>query len=272
MSSPKVWLITGASRGFGRRWTEAALARGDKVAATARDLKSLEILQQQYGDALLPLALDITDHDKVVRTVNHAHQHFGRLDVILSVAGYGYMGAIEEVSIQEARANFETNVFGTLSVIQAALPLLRAQGSGHILPVSSAGGIVAFPTGGIYEATKFAVEGLAGEVAGFGIKVTIIEPGPYATDFMSESSIKQATPMPAYESVRQQLASLLTADGFGDPSATGEAILKVVDASAPPLRLILGSAMLPLIKQVYTERLKTWESWDDVSNAAQGRN
>ena len=148
MSRPKVWLITGASRGFGRRWTEAALARGDKVAATARDLKSLEILQQQYGDALLPLALDITDHDKVVRTVNHAHQHFGRLDVILSVAGYGYMGAIEEVSIQEARANFETNVFGTLSVIQAALPLLRAQGSGHILPVSSAGGIVAFPTGG----------------------------------------------------------------------------------------------------------------------------
>ena len=154
MSSPKVWLIIGASRGFGRRWTEAALARGDKVAATARDLKSLEILQQQYGDALLPLALDITDHDKVVRTVNHAHQHFGRLDVILNVAGYGYMGAIEEVCIQEARANFETDVFGTLSVIQAALPLLRAQGSGHILPVSSAGGIVAFPTGGIYEATN----------------------------------------------------------------------------------------------------------------------
>lgn len=271
MSSPKVWLITGASRGFGRRWTEAALARGDKVAATARDLKSLEILQQQYGDALLPLALDITDH----RTVNHAHQHFGRLDVILNVAGYGYMGAIEEVSIQEARANFETNVFGTLSVIQAALPLLRAQGSGHILPVSSAGGIVAFPTGGIYEATKFAVEGLAealaGEVAGFGIKVTIIEPGPFATDFMSESSIKQATPMPAYESVRQHLTSLLTAEAFGDPSATGEAILKVVDASAPPLRLILGSAMLPLIKQVYAERLKTWESWDNVSKAAQGR-
>ena len=274
MASPKVWFITGASRGFGRRWAEAALARGDKVAATARDLQSLEVLQKQYDKALLLLPLDVTDHDEVVRTVNRAHQHFGRLDVILSVAGYGYMGAIEEVSIQDARANFETNVFGTLSVIQAALPLLRAQGSGHILPVSSAGGIVAFPTGGIYEATKFAVEGLAealaGEVAGFGIKVTIIEPGPFSTDFMNESSIRQAPSMPAYESVRQHLASMLSADAFGDPSATGEAILKVVDAPEPPLRLILGSAMLPLIKQVYAERLKVWESWENVSKAAQG--
>lgn len=140
--------------------------------------------------------------------------------------------------------------------------------------MSSAGGIVAFPTGGIYEATKFAVEGLAealaGEVAGFGIKVTIIEPGPFATDFMNESSIRQAPPMPAHDAVRQQLASMLTADAFGDPSATGNAILKVVDAPEPPLRLILGSAMLPLVKQTYAERLKVWESWEAVSNAAQG--
>ncbi|CAB3775548.1 3-phenylpropionate-dihydrodiol/cinnamic acid-dihydrodiol dehydrogenase [Paraburkholderia ultramafica] len=273
MSSPKTWFVTGASRGFGRRWTETALARGDKVAATARDPQSLEALRSQYGEAVLPLALDVTNHEEVVRSVNDAHQHFGRLDVVLSVAGYGYMGAVEEVSMQDARANFDTNVFGTLSVIQAALPLLRAQGSGHILPVSSAGGIVAFPTGGIYEATKFAVEGLAealaGEVAGFGIKVTIIEPGPFATDFMNESSVRQAPPMPAYDTVRQHLASMLTTDAFGDPCATGDAILKVVDSPEPPLRLILGT-MLPLVKQVYAERLKVWESWESVSNAAQG--
>src|ERR1700694_4019135 len=192
VASPKVWFIAGASRGFGRRWAKAALARGDKVAATARDLQSLEVLQKQYDKALLLLPLDVTDHDEVVRTVNRAHQHFGRLDVILSVAGYGYMGAIEEVSIQDARANFETNVFGTLSVIQAALPLLRAQGNGHILPVSSVGAVWHHATGSFYERTQCALEAmaeaLAAEVAGFGIKVTIIEPGAFHTEF--QSSIK----------------------------------------------------------------------------------
>src|SRR5260370_4153967 len=184
------------------------------------------------------------------------------------------MGAIEEVSIQEARANFETNVFGTLSVIQAALPLLRAQGSGHILPVSSAGGIVAFPTGGIYEATKCAVEGLtealAGEVAGFGIKVTIIEPGTFATEFISASSIKSAPVMAEYDAVRKAVFASFKAEMFGDPAATAAAILKVVDADEPPLRLLLGSSLLPRIRQIYAERLDTWEKWAAVSNAAQG--
>lgn len=274
MANSKVWLVTGASRGFGRRWAEAALARGDSVAATARDVESLDALREQYAQKLLPLAVDVTRRDDVFAAVNEAHRYFGRLDVVLCAAGYGYMGAIEEVSIEETRANFETNVFGTLSVIQAALALLRAQGSGHILPVSSAGGLVAFPTGGIYEATKFAVEGfaeaLAAEVAGFGIKVTIIEPGPFATDFMSQSSIRQATPIAAYDAIRQHLASMLTADSFGDPAATSEAILKVVDAAEPPLRLILGSSMLPLVRQVYADRLQTWSQWEDVSIAAQG--
>src|SRR6202790_878279 len=172
--------------------------RGDKVVATARDPKALNDLAATYGEAVLTLPLDVTDRDAVFKAVNRAHQHFGRLDVILSNAGYGLMGAVEETSLDDARANFEANVLGTLSVIQAALPLLRAQGSGHILPVSSVGGLVTFPLGGIYQATKFAVEGLAQtlaqEVAAFGIKVTLIEPGPFATDFMSESSLKHTAP------------------------------------------------------------------------------
>ncbi len=172
-----------------RIWTEAALQRGDKVASTARDLNALDDLVGSHGNSILALPLDVTDRDAAFEAVAQAHRHFGRLDVILCNAGYGYMGALEEVVTGEAQANFDTNVFGTLSVIQAALPLLRPQRSGHILTVSSIGGIIGFPTGGIYVATKFAVEGmteaLAGEVASFGIKVTIIEPGSFATGFRS---------------------------------------------------------------------------------------
>jgi NAD(P)-dependent dehydrogenase (short-subunit alcohol dehydrogenase family) len=153
MAQPKIWFVTGASRGFGRIWTEAALERGDKVAATARDLKALDNLVGAHGDSILALPLDVTDRDAVFEAVRQAHRHFGHLDVILCNAGYGYMGAIEEVATAEAQANFDTNLFGTLAVIQAALPLLRAQRSGHILTVSSIGGVIGFPTGGIYVAT-----------------------------------------------------------------------------------------------------------------------
>ena len=273
MADKKVWFITGATRGFGRIWAEAALARGDKVAVLARNVKTLDDFVSRYGAAVLPLQLDVTDRAEVFKAVNHAHQHFGRLDVILSNAGYGFMGAIEEAAIEDVRSNFETNVFGTLSVIQAALPLLRAQGRGHILFVSSVAGLVALPTVGIYEASKFAIEGLAealaSEVAGFGIKVTIIEPGPYATDFMNASSLKSASPLPAYDGARQQLATMFTPDMFGDPAATAAAILKVVDAAEPPLRLLLG-VLLPLIRQAYEERFRVWESWNEVSMAAHG--
>lgn len=273
MSGHKVWFITGAARGFGRLWAEAALARGDKVVATVRNLQTLESLKAQYRETLLPLQLDVTDRDAVFKAVNHAHQHFGRLDVVLSNAGYGFMGAIEEAAIEDIRANFETNVFGTLSVVQAALPLLRAQGSGHIISVSSLAGVVALPTAGIYEGTKFAVEGImeavAAEVAGLGIKVTIVEPGPYATNFMSDTSIKMAAPNPVYNPVREQLAAMMTPDMVGNPDATIPAILKLVDANEPPLRLILGT-LLPFIRHVYAERIKTWEAWEDVSKAAQG--
>jgi len=270
----KTWFITGAGRGFGRQWAEAALERGDKVAATVRNVAALKELADRFGDAILPLQLDVTDRAAVFKTVQQAHQHFGRLDVVLNNAGYGVMGAIEEVSIEAARANFETNVFGLLNVVQAALPLLREQKSGHIILVSSVGGVIAIPTGGIYEGTKFAVEGigdaLSTEVAGFGIKVTIVEPGPYATDFMSDTSLTTAPPLAIYDGIRSYLAELLTPDQVGDPAATSTAILKLVDAENPPNRLLLGE-LLPMIQQVYAERIKTWESWDDVARAAKGK-
>jgi NAD(P)-dependent dehydrogenase (short-subunit alcohol dehydrogenase family) len=273
MSRQKTWFITGAARGFGRIWTEAALRRGDRVAATARDVTALADLAAAHGDRLLPLALDVTDRDGVFQAVARAHAHFGGLDVVLSNAGYGYFGTLEEVTAEGARANFETNVFGTLSVIQAALPLLRAQGHGHILTVSSIGGVVSFPTGGIYVATKHAVEALsealAGEVAGFGIKVTIIEPGSFATDF--RASVDRAPAMADYDGVRTAVMANFRPEQSGDPQATADAILKVVDAEVPPLRLLLGTGPLPLIRQVYDRRLALWEEWAEVSTAAQGQ-
>ena len=273
MADSKVWFVTGAARGFGRLWTEAALARGDKVAATARSLPALAALVEQYGDAVLPLQLDVTDRPAVFKAVEQAHGKFGRLDVVISNAGYGLMGAIEEVSIEDARANFETNVFGTLNLIQAVLPLLRAQGSGHIIPVSSVGGIISVPTAAIYVGSKFAIEGigeaLAAEVAGLGIKVTIVEPGPFTTNFRSDASLRIAPTLPAYDGVRAQLAAMLSPDTDGDPAGTPAAILKLVDAENPPVRLHLGT-WLPMIQQVYAERIKTWETWDDVARAAKG--
>ncbi len=273
VSRPKVWFVTGASRGFGRIWTEAALKRGDKVAATARDPKALDELATAYGEAVLALPLDVTDRDAVFATVARAHRHFGRLDVILCNAGYGYMSAVEEIDPDQARANLETNVFGTLSVIQAALPFLRKQGSGHILTLSSIGGILSPPTGGIYLASKFAIEALSeslsGEVADFGIKVTIIEPASFATTF--RSSTRLAPSMPEYEQLRRTIHGAFTADMQGDPRATVAALFQVVDADQPPLRLILGSWLLPMIRKAYQERLDTWNAWEPVSIAAQGK-
>jgi len=270
----KVWFITGASRGFGRIWTQAALARGDKVAATARGVAALDDLREKFGDNILPLTLDVTDHDTVVAMVNTAHRHFGRLDVVLTNAGYGLMGALEETTLGEARANFETNVMGTFSTIKAALPLLRQQRSGHILAVSSVGGLVTFPLLSVYEATKFAVEGLvqslAQEVGGFGIKVTLIEPGAFKTDFLAPSSLQNTATLPAYDPVREQFATMLTDDMIGDPQSTAEALLKVVDAKEPPLHVILGP-LLPLVKQVYAARITSWEQWEEVSRAAHGK-
>src|SRR3954471_604897 len=242
----KTWFITGTSRGFGREWAIAALDRGDRVAATARDVSTLDDLVGKYGDAILPLALDVTDRAADFAAVASAHEHFGRLDVIVNNAGYGQFGMVEELSEDDARRQIETNLFGALWVTQAALPFLREQGGGHILQVSSIGGISAFPNVGMYHASKWGLEGfsqaLAQEVADFGIAVTIIEPGGYSTDW-SGSSARRATPLPAYDELREKTSAWRAQRGDpGDPSATADAVLKIVDAQKPPLRVFLGEA------------------------------
>ncbi|MBJ7401079.1 SDR family oxidoreductase [Mycolicibacterium sp.] len=273
--SEKVWFITGVSRGFGRQWAIAALERGDKVAATARDTDTLADLVESYGAAILPIGLDVTDRSADFAAVKRAHDHFGRLDIVVNNAGYGHFGFVEELTEQEARAQIETNVFGALWVTQAALPYLRAQRSGHIIQVSSIGGITAFPNVGMYHASKWALEGfsqsLAQEVAAFGVHVTLIEPGSFATDWAGSSSTRSA-PLPDYREVHEA-AERVRAQRIstpGDPTASASAILKVVDAPDPPLRVFFGELPLTLAKADYESRLKTWEEWQPVSVEAQG--
>ncbi|MFE3191862.1 SDR family oxidoreductase [Nocardia sp. NPDC059240] len=269
----KIWFITGVSRGFGREWALAALERGDSVAGTARDLATLDDIVAKYPDTFLPLHLDVTDRAADFAAVEQAATHFGRLDVVVNNAGYGQFGAVEELSEQEFRDQLETNVFGAMWVTQAALPILRAQGSGHILQVSSIGGISAFPNLGAYHASKWALEGfsqaLAAEVAPFGIHVTLIEPGGFATDW-SGPSARHATPHPAYEPIRVGRNATRNSIRRGEPTATRTAILTVVDAEQPPLRLFLGELPLTIATADYESRLATWREWQPISLAAQG--
>lgn len=269
----KTWFITGASKGFGREWAEAALERGDNVAATARRLETLDALVDAYGDAVLPIQLDVTDKDADFDAVKRAAEHFGKLDVVINNAGYGHFGMIEELTEDEVRSQLETNFFGALWVTQAALPIMRAQGSGHIIQVSSIGGISAFPTVGAYHASKWALEGfsqsLAQEVAGFGIHVTLIEPGGYSTDW-SGPSATHSEENPAYTEVREAAKNRPSAAKRGDPKATRDAILKVVDADEPPLRIFFGEAPLEIATKDYESRLATWNEWQPVSVEAQG--
>jgi len=269
----KVWFITGTSKGFGRIWAEAALARGDRVAATARDVTTLRPLVERYGERVAAIALDVTDRTAVHSAISESHERFGRLDVVVNNAGYGLFGAIEEVSEAEARAQLETNLFGALWVTQAVLPILRGQRSGHIIQVSSIGGVNAFPIVGLYHASKWGLEGftqsLAAEVSGFGIKVTLIEPGGFATDWGGPSA-KHATPLPIYDGTRAALDKWRKSFVPGDPQATGPAILRVVDAADPPLRVFFGSSGLPMLRAEYAKRIDTWEQWNGVSIEAQG--
>ena len=272
-SAGKVWFITGSSRGFGRVWAEAALKRGDKVAATARKLSSIADLREKYGANVLTLELDVTNNEQVKTVVAQAHAHFGRLDIVLNNAGYSLVGTIEESSAEDVKAMYDTNIFGALAVIQAALPLLRQQGSGHIVGTSSNLGHVVLPVIGYYCSSKWAFEAihesLALEVKAFGIKVTIIEPGAYATEFGSQDSLKFAAGMDIYTEFKKQFVEGLKDMERGDPQATPEALFKVVDAENPPLRFFLGSHNLPWVRKEYAERIATWEAWESISNAAQ---
>lgn len=267
----RTWFITGTSRGFGRIWAEAALGRGDKVAATARNAATLSDLADRYGEQVLPIPLDVTDRSAVELAVKTASDHFGGLDVVVNNAGYGLFAMTEEATEQQARDQFETNFFGALWVTQAVLPILREQGSGHIIQVSSIGGLRAFPGLGIYNASKWALEAmsqaLAAEVDRFGIKVTLVEPAGYATDWAGSSAVR-SEPMSAYQPVREAVAAFWSGSIPGDPLATAPAILEIVDAQEPPLRIFLGSGLLHVMRGEYAQRIAVWEKWNDVSEAA----
>ena len=269
----KTWFITGASKGFGREWAEAALERGDRVAATARDTSTLDALVSQHGDSVLPLQLDVTDRAADFAAVQQAAEHFGRLDVLVNNAGYGHFGMVEELSEDDARAQLEANLFGALWVTQAALPIMRAQGSGHVVQVSSIGGVTAFPNVGIYHASKWGLEGLsqalAQEVAGFGIHVTLVEPGPFSTDWAGPSS-SSSDELDAYAEVREARARQRGAMKPGDPAATRDPILAIVDAEKPPLRVFFGDSPLGIATRDYESRLASWNEWQPVSVQAQG--
>ncbi|MEU4158612.1 SDR family NAD(P)-dependent oxidoreductase [Actinoplanes sp. NPDC026670] len=274
----KVWFITGSSRGLGRQFAEAALSRGDRVAATARDTASLADLSASYGDAVLPLDTDVTDRTAVLGSVQRAHAHFGRLDVIVNNAGYAQLGAIEELTEQQLRDQFETNLFGAFRVIQAVLPILRAQGSGHIVQLSSVAGLIAMPLGSAYHASKWALEALneslAGEVREFGVKVTVIEPAGFATRSGKNPNPLNnghvATPDPVYDGLRVRLAELVGGMPAGDPAAAARTLLTIVDSDTPPLRVLFGQGFHPLLEKVYADRLRTWDEGRDLSVASHG--
>jgi NAD(P)-dependent dehydrogenase (short-subunit alcohol dehydrogenase family) len=277
MNAPttRIWFITGASRGFGRAFASAALQAGDRVAATARRPETLQALVDEHGDRVLPLRLDVTDRGEVDAAVRAALDAFGRLDVVVNNAGYGLLGGVEEVTEDEARAQLETNFFGALWVTQAVLPQLRAQRSGHIVQVSTIGGVAAFPGLGLYHASKWALEGmsesLAAEVAPFGIRVTLLEPSSFRTDWAGDS-MRRAAPLPAYAASLGDMRAAFSGAGAGqepgDPDAVAEILLDVVDSPEPPLRLLLGNMAFDVANGVYAGRTQEWAAWEERSRAA----
>ena len=276
----RTWLITGASRGFGRSFAQAALAAGDRVGAAARDTSSLKDLVAEHGDAVLPVELDVTDRGAVFAAVRNVHDHFGHLDVVVNNAGYGVSGAIEELSEEQARRQLEVNVFGALWVTQAALPILREQRSGWIVQVSSIGGLAAFPLTGIYHASKWALEGfsetLRQEVEPFGIKVLMVEPSGFRTDWAG-SSMDRAEPIDAY----QQIDQIANRRAFqqednngsqpGNPDLAARALLDTLDRDDPPFRLLLGNVAYDVAVDRYETRLTEFRAGEQVARAADDR-
>ena len=278
--SDRTWFITGASRGFGRSFAQAALAAGDHVAATARDISSLDDLVAEHGDAILPIELDVTDHDAAFAAVRQANDRLGRLDVVVNNAGYGVSGAIEELTEDQARRQIEVNLFGALWVTQAALPILREQRSGWIVQVSSIGGLAAFPLTGIYHASKWALEGfsetLRQEVEPFGIKVLMVEPSGFRTDWAG-SSMDRAEPIDAYQRIEaiaeRRSAQQEDNNGSqpGNPDLAAQALLDTLDRDDPPFRLLLGNIAYDAAIDRYESRLEEFRAGEQVARGADDR-
>jgi NAD(P)-dependent dehydrogenase (short-subunit alcohol dehydrogenase family) len=269
-SAPKVWLITGASRGLGAEIAKAALAAGDNVVATARDARSVT---ERFGDQqnLLALSLDVTDEASATRAVAAAVDRFGRIDVLVNNAGFGVIGAVEETSAADVRRVYETNVFGLLAVTRAVLPQLRRQRSGHILNLSSVGGYQSGAGFGVYCSTKFAVEGISealhAELAPLGIAVTVIEPGYFRTEFLeAKSVVESGAVISDYAETSGKVrafAKTVSMNQPGDPLRLAKAVVELTREKAPPLRLPLGSDTVAAIeaKHVFvSEELAKWRS------------
>ncbi|MDV2990688.1 MAG: 3-phenylpropionate-dihydrodiol/cinnamic acid-dihydrodiol dehydrogenase [Chroococcidiopsis sp. SAG 2025] len=272
LQNSRVWLITGSSSGFGRAIAQAVLDRGEKVVVTARNPQHVEDIQTKYPDRALAVQLDVTQPVQVQAAVEKAIAKFGRIDVLVNNAGYGTMGALEELSDEATRRQFETNVFGALNMMRGVLPSMRQHRSGYILNLSSVGGFVSFPGAGIYCATKFALEALSEalvkEVESLGIKVIIVEPGAFRTDFNGRSLVLADTQITDYEPVvggfRQWLQDM---DGKqpGDPVKAAEAMIQAVNSDNPPLRLALGADAVGAIETKLESVKAEMEAWKDVA-------
>ncbi len=268
----RVWFITGASRGLGLAFATAALQRGDSVVGAARSTAALDELAATHAGRVLALCVDVTDRAAVFAAVDTAVARFGRLDVVVNNAGTLTLGMVEEFGEAEARAQLETNFFGALWVGQAAVAHLRAQGHGHLVQISSIGALGGYPATGLYSASKWALEGmseaLALEVAPFGVKLTIVEPGGYWTDLYS--SMGQTTALAPYAPLRAQLEQQYADESVdSDPRLAAEALMTLVDSDDPPLRLLLGSVVFDMAMDVSRARMRTWAGWESVSRAAE---
>jgi len=266
LAQDPVWFITGCSTGFGRSLAEAVLARGERVVATARDVARVADLEGA-SDRLLPLALDVTDDAQIAAAVDAARERFGRVDVLVNNAGYGYQASIEEGEDAEIRAQFDANVFGLFALTRAVLPLMRAQGGGHVINITSVAGLVGFPGSGYYAASKHAVEGwsdaLAAEVAPLGLHVTCVEPGPFRTDWAGRSLRQTPVRIDAYQAtVGQRMESTRSVSGrqAGDPERAAAAIISLAEEAEPPRHMVLGAWGIDQVTERLRRRLKEIEA------------
>jgi len=270
MSESKVWLITGCSTGLGRALAEKVLSENHNLIVTARNPAQLADLAAKYPDTCLTLALDVTDAAQVESVVREAEKKWGWLDVLVNNAGYGLIGALEELEEAQIRQNFETNFFGTLRMIRAALPVFRRQKAGHIINISAVAGFNNYPGFSVYGASKFAIEGLSESVAAetrhLGIKVTLVLPGPFKTDFIQRSLVRATAPISDYDATSGKFSKILNSMNGrqpGDPEKAATAILQIASETNPPLRLVLGKYAYDKVRRklaAVENELKTWES------------
>ena len=269
--SRKIWLVTGCSGGLGRAIADAALASGAGVFATARSVDTIADLQKKYPDSCWPLELDVTDPQAITEAFQSVRARTQRIDVVVNNAGYGLIGALEECSEEQIRRNFETIVFGAIHIMQAALPLMRAQRSGRIINISAAAAISNYPGFSIYGGAKYALEGisesLAAEVKPLGIKVTLIQPGPFRTDFISRSLERASSPIEDYAGTSGKFSAFLDKmDGQqpGDPQKAADAIIKIAESENPPLRVALGQYAVAKVERVLKNRQRELEAWTEM--------